>query len=225
MVVERQPEKPASRAAAISAAALVLANVVPVAGVLFAGWDAFAVAFAFWAETLAVGALAFLKILTARGQPAGRTMPWFARLFLAPFFVFHFGLFMFVHGVFLLVLAGASHIEFHPARVAATLLERSGVASFAAAALLSHGVSFAVHWIGRGEYLRVDPGTAMIQPYGRVIVQHVTVLLGTFVAATLGSPVLLLVLLVALKVAVDLAMHRREHGAGENPAHARAAAG
>jgi hypothetical protein len=51
----------------------------------------------------------------------------------------------------------------------------------------------------------------MAKPYGRVIVLHFTILVGGFGAMALGSPVWALVVLIAVKVALDLRAHLREH--------------
>ena len=48
------------------------------------------------------------------------------------------------------------------------------------------------------------------QPYGRVIVLHLTVLFGGWIVMLLGSPLFALVVLVALKTAADWRAHRAE---------------
>jgi len=50
----------------------------------------------------------------------------------------------------------------------------------------------------------------MGQPYGRVVVLHMTVLFGGWIVMTLGSPLAALVLLVVLKTAADLRAHKAE---------------
>jgi hypothetical protein len=50
----------------------------------------------------------------------------------------------------------------------------------------------------------------MSQPYGRVVVLHLTVLFGGWIVLTIGSPLLALVLLVALKTAADVRAHQAE---------------
>ena len=50
----------------------------------------------------------------------------------------------------------------------------------------------------------------MHQPYARVIVLHITIIAGGFVILALGSPVMGLVLLVALKSGVDVKAHLKE---------------
>ena len=86
-----------------------------------------------------------------------------------------------------------------------------GVAIAAASLALSHGVSFFVNFIREEEYLNVSPDEQMFQPYGRVIVLHVTILGGGFLAGYLGTPLASLVLLVILKTAIDLRAHLKEH--------------
>jgi heme exporter protein D len=51
----------------------------------------------------------------------------------------------------------------------------------------------------------------MKEPYRRVVVLHVTIVLGAFVVDTVGAPVAALLLLVGLKTATDLHAHLREH--------------
>ena len=50
----------------------------------------------------------------------------------------------------------------------------------------------------------------MMRPYGRIIVLHITIILGAFLTMALGDPLWLLVVLVVLKSLVDLAMHGQE---------------
>jgi hypothetical protein len=50
----------------------------------------------------------------------------------------------------------------------------------------------------------------MAAPYARVVILHVTIILGAFVVAFLGAPIGALIVLVALKTAFDLGLHLRE---------------
>ena len=52
----------------------------------------------------------------------------------------------------------------------------------------------------------------MGQPYKRIIVMHITIILGGFMVAALDSTLPALLLLVVLKLAVDLHSHLKEHG-------------
>jgi hypothetical protein len=86
----------------------------------------------------------------------------------------------------------------------------------AAALFVSHGLSFLLNYLGKEEYRRTSPARQMTAPYGRVIVLHLTILFGGFVAAFLGAPIGALLVLVGLKTIFDLGLHRREH-AGSAP--------
>jgi hypothetical protein len=67
-----------------------------------------------------------------------------------------------------------------------------------------------MNYLRKGEYRNANLDELMFQPYGRVIILHLTILLGGAVAMALRSPVWALVLMIALKVAVDLRAHLKE---------------
>jgi hypothetical protein len=207
------------RVALPSLLALLAANAVPLFGALFLGWSAGAILGLYWAESAVVGLFTVLKILGCRGTGPVQA----PRVFLAAFFVVHFGIFMLVHGVFVLVVAGAvaaggfaglgSSFELQPGRLAEGILAFAGDALVALVALLlSHGFSFVRNFLLGGERLRLSPPAAMMQPYGRIFVMHLTLLFGTMLALAVGSSPLVVALLVVLKTAVDARQHLREHG-------------
>ena len=74
----------------------------------------------------------------------------------------------------------------------------------------SHGLSFYWNYVKSGEYQRASLNALMSQPYGRVIILHLTVLFGGWVIMLLGSPLFALVVLVALKTAADWRAHQAE---------------
>ena len=76
--------------------------------------------------------------------------------------------------------------------------------------LASHAISFGWNYVGQGEYRRASLPTLMTQPYGRVVVLHLTVLLGGFLVVALKSPTAGLALLVLLKTGLDVRAHLRE---------------
>ncbi|MGB5541869.1 MAG: DUF6498-containing protein, partial [Gammaproteobacteria bacterium] len=65
---------------------LILANCIPLCGVLFFGWDVFALMLQFWFENVVIGVFALLRIATA-----GQKTSIGGRLFLALFFTLHYG--------------------------------------------------------------------------------------------------------------------------------------
>ena len=76
---------------------LIVANLVPLYGVLFWNWDLFTLMLAYWMETAAIGFwnIAHMALLAR----------W-AALFLVPFFIVHFGGFMLGHFLFLWQMFG-----------------------------------------------------------------------------------------------------------------------
>ena len=169
-----------------------------------------------------------------------------SRIGLVLFFLIHYGIFWLVHGVFVFALSSFAALGggvpgqaipggvLDPAAGDLPSFGGSGnldvyvptgpdlgAVAFAAVGLaISHGVSFAVNFLGRREYLHVTPARQMVAPYGRLVILHLTILFGAFVSMAIGSPVGAIVVLVLLKTGLDLALHLREHdrAAGVRPA-------
>lgn len=119
MVVSRRASSP------LAVGALVAANFLPLAGVVWWGWSVFEVLLLYWLESGVVGALNVPKILLAEGTESttpdsggmfewrveGVPTEWLARqsetaerVGLGAFFVVHYGIFWVVHGVFVFAL-------------------------------------------------------------------------------------------------------------------------
>jgi len=211
----------------LSSASLVIGNLLP----LWAVWqghmsvgDVFIV---YWLENVAVWAITIVKVRTARGpgRPGGSTMKLNGRPVdassgpaLSFFFALHYGIFTAVHGVFAFVMASVAGGDLHPA---SWLLAGLALA-------LSHLGSLWINWYDGGERLRVSSASAMWAPYPRMLVLHVSILVGFAIAMrSVGSadtpsgleqlaPVLILL---GLKTVVDLALHLWERSrAGSRPA-------
>jgi hypothetical protein len=75
---------------------------------------------------------------------------------------------------------------------------------------VSHGISFAHNYLIGGEFRRAGVQSLMTQPYGRIVVLHVTILLGGFLMMALKSPTVGLAFLVLLKTLLDLCAHLAE---------------
>lgn len=182
-----------------SAWLLLAANLVPLVGVLALGWRLPDILLLFWTESAIIGGFTILKMLSKRAWSA---------LFYVPFFCVHYGLFMSVHLLFLVSLFLDDGPFATPgADVGATL---RAVAWGALALTASHGASFVLHWLRGHEREKLDMKDVMGLPYPRIVVMHLTIIFGAMLAVTLGSPVYALVLLLALKTAVDLQAHLRE---------------
>jgi hypothetical protein len=213
-----------------SALALVIANLVPLFGVLFLGWNLASILVLYWVESGVVGLLNIPKILLARGPiTVGRgdarlTLPFtlsgeaglIARVALSLFFAIHYGIFWAVHGVFVFLLptlmnTTPTFLGSPPSTPVAPGPEGGALAGAAALLLASHAISFFVNYVGRREYLGVSPVQQMFAPYSRVVVMHVTILFGAFLAFLIGSPVWTIAVMVLAKTIIDLRLHAREH--------------
>jgi FtsH-binding integral membrane protein len=82
---------------------------------------------------------------------------------------------------------------------------------------LSHGVSFVHNYLIAGEYKTSKPNDLMTQPYSRIIVMHIAILGGGFLSVKMGSPVGVLIVLIALKTIIDVTLHLRQHRALSQP--------
>lgn len=252
--------------------ALLVANAIPLIGVLFFGWSLLTILVIYWLENGIVGFWNVPRILLAQGSivptlpplpdtaafaatgnrqaSAGLQAAWqkardaqlrsstigtvglarAGRVAIAIFFLMHYGIFWFVHGVFVFTLpmfaggfAGgiASCVpdgltdSFSSCGNPFGELLWTNVAIAGIALFLSHGASFLFNYIGRAEYLTASPARQMAAPYGRVVVLHLTILFGAFAIAIFGAPVIALLILVGLKTAFDVALHRRERRAAD----------
>jgi len=223
------PTLPASRPAALPIVALVIANLIPLAGVLHFGWKIRDVVMLYWMENVIIGAYNVLRILTLeadgfRTRPEDRAGPWHVvpRLGYSLFFSVHYGMFCAGHGVFLLMFFfDKPDFGFVPP-VLETLggyLREPAVVIALLALLASHGISFVRHHVVGGERDRLEVGALFLRPYGRVVVTHVAVLAGAMLIMEARQPLGFLVLLVGLKTVLDLSSHWWEHsGARSGPA-------
>ena len=198
----------------LAAAVLVAVNLVPLFGVLFWGWDVAIILISYWIENGIIGLINIPKIvLAAQGNSAMATV-------MAGFFAAHYGGFWLGHGIFVFIIVGMATngpLGFFFSVPAESVDRSPQILLIALLLLLSHGISFLFNYVGRKEYLNTTPMKQMFQPYGRLIILHVTIILGSFFVIGLGQPVFLVALLVILKTAVDLFFHLREHARAAPP--------
>jgi hypothetical protein len=185
-----------------SALALILANLVPLAGTAFWGWELSDVMVLYWAESAIIGFWNVCKIAVI-----GK---WFA-LLAGPFFIGHFGGFMAVHFLFVytLFVKGIQGSD-----SGGDLAEVAGlfIALWPAllALFLSHGYSFFANFLGRQEYRGRTVGDQMGEPYSRIIFMHLVLIFGGGLTLVLGSPTPVLLLVIGAKIWFDLRAHLKE---------------
>ena len=225
-------------------AALILANLVPLAGVLWFGWDVWGILIIYWLENGIVGLFNILKMRKAAapedGSPMaaadtrrrlsglrinGRPPNSAEKATLIPFFVMHYGIFWVVHGIFVLLLPTFALMGADGAPDFGTTLDPLGIVVVLVCLLISHGVSYRLNFIGRGEYLRTTTAQQMFAPYGRLVVLHLTIIFGAILIGMTGASAAAIVVLVLLKIALDLGLHLAEHRDAEGFGTRRATEG
>jgi hypothetical protein len=181
----------------ISIGSLFLSNLIPLIGVLFFGWSVSTILILYWSENVIIGFYNIIKMTLAKGETKGpRT---YERFFLISFFIVHFSIFTFGHAAFVFSFFGSDNPSFVSLLPALLPL------------FISHGVSMFVHFIKNKEYERVSFDSLFFQPYKRVVIMHLTIVFGAWIATAFHLPSLVLVVLVFLKIAVDIFFHKKEH--------------
>lgn len=188
-----------------SSITLVLANLVPLAGVLLLDWQVFDILMLYWAENVVIGIVNVLRM-----GLCGKTEKWF----LIPFFIVHYGLFCFGHLAAVTAIfseatgTGTAWQYFFGLPISEAWKSPLWIAILAITA--SHLFSFFGNFIAREEYRQTSVAELMQRPYGRIIVLHVAIIIGAALIQWLGSPVMMLVALIAAKIAMDLRWHLSE---------------
>jgi hypothetical protein len=185
---------------------LIAANLVPLIGVWLWGWNVFSLMLLYWLESAIIGFFTVLKMTVAESKPTvvvneghSNQAVMASKLFFIPFFCVHYGLFMFVHLVFVLVMFFNPSISVWQLVVSAASL------------FLSHFVSYQTNFINAGEYTTTSHEQLFMKPYPRIFVMHLTIIFGGILATSTGQNVLALTLMVVLKIIADLGSHTFEH--------------
>ena len=190
---------------------IIIANSVPIIGVLAFGWDLRSIMFLYWLETAVVVFYSALKIITVGGPS---TVPSLSAHLAT------FGVFMSFHLMMILPLGPTPHGGgLFPQDVIWDLFKRTWGA--AASLFASHGISFVTDFLGNGEYKRTTVNAQVSAPWKRLLVMHVTTIAGAWSVMLFAAPVGALIALSILKVVIDLHGHLRERAAPSDAATSR----
>ncbi len=221
-----------------SSLVLILANLIPLAGVFLFQWDILAILLLYWTESVIIGVLNVFKMISCEtdnilhgllpqlaGQPIpeelSKNIPRISvsvfKFILIPFFVVHYGMFCFGHLTAVVGFFSGTGISLAAGSSLAELWQTSfwiAVAGIAG----SHLYSFFTNYIGGGEYKRASLFLLMHRPYGRIIVMHLAIVFGAGLVMWLGSPLPMLLILIVAKTALDIRLHEKERGKLAAPA-------
>ena len=187
---------------------LIVANLLPVVGALFFGWNAKEIFLVYCLETIIIGILNLVKmgIVTI----VRKTDKWYnnntytmqSGLFFMLFFLMHYGLFVAVQmGLFF----GASGIGdgtnitvFNFFYKWPQLITNDSVIMLAAFAI-SYGFKMIYDFIKSGEYKTTPLMIIMFQPYGRIFIQQLTVISGS-IFLSFGAGKIFIIIFAGVKI-------------------------
>lgn len=185
---------------------LVISNSIPLIGVLFFDWSIGHIIILYWIENLVLGFWNVPRILFA-----GAYVNKLKNLPLAIFFLVHYGIFCFVHGIFIVgLIAFSERDSFNSAddvsEIATTVVSYASLGLIVAiiSMFLSTGWDLIKNYIANGEYKKWSIGRAMTYPYAHIIVVHIAIFAGAFGAILLGAPLALLIALIVGKTLIEL---------------------
>lgn len=214
---------------------LVVANLFPLLGVQLWGWDLTDLLLLYWLENAVVGVFTALSLLALWPERRPYAALAAVKLFSVPFFAVHYGMFWIGHGIFLMaffsgepggLFGGSSGAPsaadsaffgqaggFFLAPLQATFANADTLAWPLALMFVSHGVAFATDFLATGEFRTAQVGEVMMRPYGRVVVLHLSIVLGGFLALATGPSQAVLLLFVLFKLIADAMGYLRARGA------------
>lgn len=188
---------------------LIIANLIPVIGVWLLKWSAKEVFLVYCFETIIIGFFTLLKMLITglivkkdawetTGGSSTKQPFWFFMLF----FLLHYGLFVSVQmGIFFAVSgigdeAGITFFNFFskwPSLLTNDAYIMLGVF------IVSYGFRLTTDFILTGDYKISSLGYLMFQPYGRIFIQQVTVIIGSMFLS-LGTGKIFILVFALIKI-------------------------
>lgn len=227
---------PSGKGGIITTILMIAANITPLIGIILFGWNPFIILFIYWFESAIIGILNIFKMLISGAIQDKKFSPgdFSMALFLSAFFTVHYGMFMFVHGVFLIVfffmftdisLLDKAFNNFDFSSLTGGFIPESMTATgfieselFPIAALLAyHIVYFFANFIYTGEFDKNNAGDYMMHPYKRIVIMQLTIILGAFAIFLTGfKSIAFVILWIVFKIAADLKLTAGELGIAKN---------
>lgn len=158
--------------------------------------NVFQVILLYWFENVIIGIFNVAKMALAKGDSLDPNQFNTSKYFRIPFFIVHYGMFCLVHGIFLFFIIS----KYLPNSF--QIIITNGLLLF-----LSHGFSFIHNYLISGEYKTAKINSLFFQPYKRVVLVHLVIMIGFFLTLTNSSNTLLPIILIVLKIIIDSTMH------------------
>lgn len=181
---------------------VVLANTVPVIGVVFRGWDGTQVLLAYWMETAVIGLFALPRMFMRNSVASVVVFPFYLLVY-AGFMAFHYTL------IVELFENRSLSLEMLPAHVRGPLLTPWGLGTVIGF-LAGHGLSFVQEISGERAREIQTFEEAAAYPVYRIMAMQAILLLGGVAVKVFHTRIPLLLLLIGLKSLIDLKFGERE---------------
>ncbi len=188
---------------------LIIANLVPVIGVWFLDWSAHEVFLVYCLETIIIGGFTLLRLLIAGlvrkddvfntgTNPPNKQPFWFFMLF----FIVHYGMFVAIQMAMFFAVSGIG--DDHGLSFFNFFTKWPSLLSDEAYIMLgvfiaSYGFRMTTDFILTGDYKTCSLGYLMFQPYGRIFIQQVTVIVGSMFLS-LGAGKMFILIFAAIKI-------------------------
>ncbi|MEK6875488.1 MAG: DUF6498-containing protein [Nanoarchaeota archaeon] len=195
---------------------LIIANSIPLMGVLFFNWNIFMILILYWIESAIIGFYNILKMIKTN-KSINENSKANAYLNFNPttnlthyfkiFFIIHFGGFMFGHLIFIFAISSLFQDKL-ALNISDIIFSVSiGIISL----FISHGFSYYNNFLKNREYDKISINQLFTQPYSRIVVMHFTIIFGAFLIGFFKAPSAIIMFLVILKTTIDVRSHIKEH--------------
>lgn len=190
---------------------LIIANLIPVYGVWFEGWNAAQIFLVFCLETVIIGIFNVIKMgcVTLFVKPrdvwnsnGGITM--MSGLFFIIFFIVHYGFFVFIQTQIFFSVSGLikNNSIFGSYRDIPKVLGHDGKLLLLIF-ITYYTLQTLYDFFLSGKYKKVSMGELMFQPYGRIFIQQFVVIVGSMFL-TMGFNKIFILILVIVKLGFEL---------------------
>jgi len=192
----------------VSAVSLVIANLMPLFGVLFWDWSAFNVLILYWTESAVIGFYYVLKKYKIGG---------INKVLNNSSFLFGYGIFMAGHLFFINFLFGEGGLSGEQYTKSVGVADHMIMIFPAFLSLfISHGISYYNNFIGKKEYLNFKNASEaiineqMAKPFKRIMIMQVALVFGGGLTLILRFDIVL-VLLIIFKIIADLKAQNKQY--------------
>tara|TARA_R110002167_G_scaffold14430_11_gene58672 strand:- start:5431 stop:6147 length:717 start_codon:yes stop_codon:yes gene_type:complete len=183
---------------------IVLANLIPIGGVILLGWDGGEILILYWVENLIIGMLTLPRVIAARGHVHQTGLQEkHPSVGVGCFFVVHYGIFCLVHGVFTLIIASEFFLRSHEPGAVDPPFDGAFLWAVLALAGLNLFALWRDWWVPRA-WRNTDPISEMFRPYGRIFVLHFAVLGGAWAMQKYNAPEGAILILCLAKAGLEL---------------------